>query len=374
MEPPETAHDMPRSKGDTRTATLDSGGVGVIRFGLPKRLYHHTQRILRPYITKYTNRYIHSAPNPPVPTVLSEFRFFAVLGTWMEDDIVESNVRNAFAQGVEKVFLVDNASTDATVARALTAGATLAESFETKAYHEDLRILFMNGVVARESIASGADYVWWLWLDADEFPEGPDGLTIVEYLHTLDQRFRVVGSTFFNHFPSGKPENIEGVHPVDLQPLCAPYRSDRIIPCGLGHYKHPLQRFDREGPFLTSSGGFHWATSGTFDRLYEPEGGIVTHHVQYREEAHTRARLDRVCNPIRNVENHGKGHTEMTRRRASLDAVYSQRWQDVDNLQNRKVQLGVSLERWKGHGKRWYERSPGVTATPDRIAETTSSD
>jgi hypothetical protein len=50
--------------------------------------------------------------------------------------------------------------------------------------------------------------------------------------------------------------------------------------------------------------------------------------------------------------------------------VYSQRWDDVDDLQNRKVQLGVSLERWEGHGKRWYERCPGVTATTDRIAET----
>ena len=40
----------------------------------------------------------------------------------------------------------------------------------------------MNAVVARESLRSRADHVWWLYLDTDEFPEGPSGLTIREYL------------------------------------------------------------------------------------------------------------------------------------------------------------------------------------------------
>jgi len=49
----------------------------------------------------------------------------------MEEDVVEATVRNAFAQGAEAVYLVDNASTDATVARAEAAGATVAEIFAT---------------------------------------------------------------------------------------------------------------------------------------------------------------------------------------------------------------------------------------------------
>jgi hypothetical protein len=164
-----------------------------------------------------------ASPNPQPPEPLTDFRFFAVLGTWMEEDVVEATVRNAFAQGVEAVYLVDNASTDATVERALAAGATLAELFETQVYEEHVRVLFMNAVVARESLASGADHVWWLWLDADEFPEGPDGMTILDYLHTLDQRFRIVGSTFYNHYPNSAPENLPGFHPVDFQPLCETY-------------------------------------------------------------------------------------------------------------------------------------------------------
>jgi len=44
--------------------------------------------------------------NPPNPDRLPDFRFFAVAKSWMEEDVVEATVKNAFAQGVERVFLV----------------------------------------------------------------------------------------------------------------------------------------------------------------------------------------------------------------------------------------------------------------------------
>ena len=55
------------------------------------------------------------------------------------------------------------------------------------------------------SEADGHAHIWWLWLDADEFPHGPRGLTVREYLETLDRRYRIVGARFINHFPSGEP-------------------------------------------------------------------------------------------------------------------------------------------------------------------------
>jgi len=297
-------------------------------------------------------------PNPVVPDRLDSFRFFAVLGTWMEQDVVEATVRNAFAQGVEKVFLVDNASTDATVERAVSAGATLVESFETQVYEEHIRVLFMNGVVARESLASGAEHVWWLWLDADEFPEGPDGMTILDYLRTLDRRFRLVGSTFYNHYPNSKPEYLPGFHPLDFQPLCEHYI--RVLPrfCEQWHFKHPLQRFDITGPFAMSIIGFHSANTMNPAPLLEPVGGIVTHHVQYREEGVTRRRLDLLCGGVgRNSYNHSIGNTEIGKRYASLDAIYAQRWTDVDNLRIRDANRGVAPTPWTGpvSGRRWYQ-------------------
>ena len=295
--------------------------------------------------------------NPVPADRLPGFRFFAVLGTWMEQDVVEATVRNAFAQGVEELYLVDNASTDATVERARSAGATLEESFDTAVYDERVRILLMNAVVARRSLASGADHVWWLWLDADEFPEGPDGMTIAQYLGTLDRRFRVVGSTYYNHFPTEEPYYIPGFHPLDFQPMGERYIALRQRFCDQPHWKHPLQRFDRHGPFLLAIDGFHTGTLRTQDPVLEPTGGIVTHHVQYREEAATRARMDLLCGGVgRNDFNDSLNHRTIKRRFDSLDAVYDGRWSEVNNLRGDEPLLGVHPEPWLGvaSGRRWY--------------------
>jgi hypothetical protein len=335
---------------------------------LSRRAAGKVKRLIRPPRPEDRPEYIANEPNPTAPDVLPSFRFFAVLGSWMEEDIVESNVRNAFAQGVEKVFLVDNASTDATVERAVAAGASLALSYRTDTFQEEVRRLFMNSVMAQESLAAEAAHVWWLFLDADEFPEGPDGMTIAEYLATLDRRFRLVGSTYYNHFPTTKPANIPGVHPVDLQPMCqvcAIVRKDR---CGQLHWKHPLQRFDRDGVFLEAGHGFHTGRVHSKERLYEPVGGIVTHHIQYREEAATRARLEAVCSPTRFTIQTKLKQPQMARRLATLDAVYNQRWHEVDNRGEWNKQLGVTLTRWNGPGTRWYaaesQGSPGSSVAP----------
>src|SRR5580692_11506323 len=99
--------------------------VEIVRRDLRRRQRQWARRVLRP-VTK--GRIVIEA-NPGDAHPLDDARFFAVLGTWMEEDVVEATVRNALAQGVEAVYLVDNASTDETVERAVAAGAILAESF-----------------------------------------------------------------------------------------------------------------------------------------------------------------------------------------------------------------------------------------------------
>ena len=313
-------------------------------------------RRARQFLKRPNDGIIVSRANPPHPDLSGAFRFFAVLGTWMEQDVVEATVRNAFAQGAEEVYLVDNASTDATVPRALAAGATLAETWDSPVYEERVRILLMNDVVARVSLASGAEHVWWLWLDADEFPEGPGGTTVARYLATLDRRFRMVGSTYYSHFPSDEPRYIPGFHPLDFQPLCERYVPERPRHCSQPHWKHPLQRFDRHGPFLLATGGFHSATLRTRDTLFEPRGGIVTHHVPYRDEPTTRARLERLGGDAgRNGANDAIGNTEIGRRLRSLDAVYDGRWGDVDPLVTKDTGSGVHPVAWSGApSARWY--------------------
>src|SRR5277367_6805204 len=102
---------------------------------------HRTRDIVRE--TSWRPRWARIEDNPPEPDPVEGSRLFAILGTYNESDVVEASVANAFAQGVERVYLVDNASTDDTVARALAAGATLADSFETECIQESVRVLLM---------------------------------------------------------------------------------------------------------------------------------------------------------------------------------------------------------------------------------------
>src|SRR5262245_29704922 len=132
--------------------------------------------------------------NPTSPRVLEDFRLFAILGTWMEADVIEATVKNAFTQGCERVFLVDNESPDDTVEQAIDAGAELAGSFATAHHEERLRIRLMNEAASEISAADGSEHIWWAWLDADHFQHGPCGLTVREYLATLDRSFRIVGA------------------------------------------------------------------------------------------------------------------------------------------------------------------------------------
>ncbi len=239
-----------------------------------------------------TGRITHE-PNPSSPDTLPEFEMFAVVKTWMDEDVVEATVRNARLHGASSVFIVDNGSTDATVSRAVAAGAAVAEVYQTDLFDGRLVQSLMNAVVARESLRSGAEHVWWLYLDSDEFPEGPQGMPIREYLSTLDRRYRVVGAHYVNHVPSDKPEYLSGFHPIDFQPLCYEFAPARWPPCTLGHWKHPLQRFDRHGHFLLSNDGAHSGFCN--DRLVEPSDGLVTHHFQYRDEDLTRAKIELTC-------------------------------------------------------------------------------
>ncbi len=302
----------------------------------------------------------HAEANPSQPDVLGDFRLFAVVKTWMDEDIVAAIVRNAFTQGVESVFVVDNGSTDATVERAQEAGATIAEVFETAAFDGPLAQVLMNAVVARESLRSGSEHVWWLYLDSDEFPEGPGGTSLIEYLATLDRRFRVVGSAYVNHLPNEKPEYLPGFHPIDFQPLYYEFLPVWTPMCGQrSHWKHPLQRFDRGGNFIVSRAGSHWGICP--QDLVEPEGAIITHHFQYRDEDLTRAKLHLTCGP-------GSGRTALygtnqldgfNRRLRSLDAVYAQRWDDVEVEVNRTLAASDPPRPWPAMAdvRRWYSLS-----------------
>jgi hypothetical protein len=278
------------------------------------------------------------------PEVLDDVRLFGVLGTWNEEDVVAACVRNALTQGCERVFLVDNASDDDTVANALAAGATLDRRYSSRRYDESLRVQLMQDVVESVSRDCGAQHVWWLWLDADEFCHGRAGLTIRQQLEALDRRYRVVGARYLNHYPAGSPAYRPGAHPLDYQRLA----EEMVYSfCAAGHRKHPLQRWDREGVPVQSGLGFHEAYASV--ELVEPREAVILHHFPFRGEAATRARMAKLCEiddrkgePRAPTDHNSADH--IWPRFESLDAVYRQDWANVvDFMSGTK---GVHLRPW----------------------------
>jgi hypothetical protein len=304
--------------------------------------------------------WIVAAPNPADARTLPHVRLFGILGTWMEADVVAANIRNAMTQGCERVYLVDNGSTDETVEIALAEGAILGRSFTTERYDEHLRLRHMNDLVSEVSESEPGQHLWWLFLDADEFSHGPWGMTLLAYLKTLDERFRVVGTRYFNHYPAGRPQYTPGRHPLDFQPLC----EELAYPmCPSRHRKHPLQRYDKAGARIECGRGFHLAHST--DQLHEPSQPAFLHHFPFRDEAVTRTRLASLwakdaTGVARALEtDDATGH--MLPRFRSLDAVYAQEWSRVENFIASPPALGVRVKPWAEmveephrHVLRWY--------------------
>ena len=365
---PELSDDAPATgaPGATPVATPAGGAAGGSRpWGATVVRWSGSARsILRSRGSPPAGGQMPHEDNPADPSTLDGFLLMAVIKTWMDEDVIGATVQNLKAHGFDAVYLVDNASTDATVPNARKAGAEVAEVYETEFFDGRLVQPLVNAVVARESLRSGADHVWWHLLDSDEFPEGPGGMSLREYLSGLDRRFRVVGADFMNHVPSSKPEYLEGFHPIDFQPLCYPFEPANHPPCTLGHWKHPLQRFDRHGQFVLSNDGAHTAFAS--ERLVEPTVGIVTHHFQYRDEDRTRAKLELVCGTSspRSGLHDSAGFSGFARRERSLDAVYARRWADMDVLPNRQATASIRPQPWPGVAdvRRWYPREEAEAA------------
>lgn len=355
-EPPDHRTDTregPDARGRRESSIRAS--MGPPGSGL-ERLKDGALRRLQPTGRADDGAQIQHEANPTRAETLADYRMLAVIKSWMDEDVIEATVRNALVQGADAVYLVDNASTDSTLQIATAAGAIVAEVYESDLFDGRLVQQLVNAVVARESLRCGAEHVWWLLLDSDEFPEGPDGMCLRDYLGTLDRRFRIVGATYMNHVPSGRPEYVAGFHPIDFQPLCYPFAPARNPPCGLGHWKHPLQRFDRHGHFLLSNDGAH--TAYCSEPLVEPEKSIITHHFQYRDEDLTRAKLELVCGSgsRRAALHESAGFKGFVRRRRSVDAVYSQRWKDMDLAPNLHSSSECDPKPWPNLSgiRRWY--------------------
>lgn len=295
---------------------------------------------------------------PVLTHPLTGFRFFGIVGTWMEEDIISASVSNAFHQGCEKVFLVDNCSSDQTVENAVSSGATLAHSYRTKSYDERLRIELMNTIMREVTEQEKAVYSWWLWFDADEFPHGPEGSPLKPYLASLDARYRVVGAQYFHHFPSSPPHYIPPYHPIHFQPLCY----EQHFMGGCGHRKHPLIRIDRDRPPVVMQEGFHRCDSS--EVLLEPSSSAFIHHFPFRAPESTLRRMTALCgldgaNTSRiqrqdsyEIACYGEP-SHSSRRFALFESVYSGNWDLVAQEIPGRNCHAVNLQAWTDEFSGW---------------------
>jgi len=200
----------------------------------------------------------------------------AVMCVWNEEDIIESTVKHALAQGCSNVYIVDNASTDKTVDTAIRAGAKLATTFETKDFDEDQKVTHLNATVKYINEITSEDQIWWLYLDADEFPNFDCKFTVIDVLKQVDSSIKAVHGHIFDHIPTHQPYHVSGYHPADFQPLCIKRHVSKV----------PLLRYDKEHPHLWSIGGAHdFITHGEVVPIIRDF--LHIHHFPYRNPIYT---------------------------------------------------------------------------------------
>ena len=263
-------------------------------------------------------------PPRPIP-------MYALIGTYCEEDIIYSTVKHAKLQGCEKVFLVDNQSTDKTVEQAQKGGATLHTSFHSEFYNEMERIYRMNEIMESISSDSSHNEIWWMWLDADEFLESPTNSTIYKYLNTLPSITRTVGCNLVNYFPTTDPAYVQGSHPRSFMTKgeCFNPKSIRAH-CDNWHWKHSVFKWKQNDVPIRARTGFHVLSSTM--QIVEANESLTLHHFPFREKKTTLNRYTQLCETKRNTNNDSvsiANQSTITKRYKNLEHIYNQNWKDV---------------------------------------------
>jgi len=138
----------------------------------------------------------------------------------------------------------------------------------------------LNTVVRNYNEQSNEDYIWWLYIDADEFPNIDIDISIINFLKSLDSSVRGVQGYMFDHIPTHQPYCVSGYHPVDFMQFAAKSNTTKI----------PLLRYDKNKQHLYSGGGAH-----SFDTCGEDIPIVINildiHHFNMRRQDNTLRRL-----------------------------------------------------------------------------------
>jgi len=266
----------------------------------------------------------------------------AVMCVWNEEDIIESTIKHAFAQGCSNVFIVDNDSTDKTVDVATRAGAKLAAVFKTKDFDEDQKVVHINATVQYINEITQDEKIWWLYIDADEFPNFDSKFTIIDILKQLDSSIRAVHGYMFDHLPTHQPYHVQGYHPADFQPVCTKTSGSKI----------PLLRYDKGHPHFWSIGGAHdFITHNNIVPMIKDI--LQIHHFPYRNPEFTLKRT-KILAQTRNAW-YKKFLTQVHKQNV---LAYEERYNQLPAMYDKNNHLGLKTKTliydYK-HIARWYD-------------------
>jgi len=283
-----------------------------------------------------------------------------IISTWFDGDIIEANVKNCFKQGFDRVLMLDNASHDKSVSRAVACGAQVGEVYETAFYDDDLRIAKENDI-ARQVAESSPNDVWVVSLDADEFVHGFGSLTVKESLCSLPQQVRTIGSYAVDLYPESPDAYKDGEHPG----LCMPSGCFRKgIFCPATHWKHVAIRYSGGVFDIAQTRGNHvTAVPSSRPAPVESCFSLPILHAPFRRYEDSRARLKRLCGKDKSLGNKPRsagddqvtGNMGAIKRWNCLEDVYAGRWDRVEiphcrMLYGRDV-TGICLYPWKNFFK-----------------------
>ena len=289
---------------------------------------------------------------------LTEFpaSLVAIISTWFDGDIIEANVSNCFKQGFDRVLILDNASGDESVSRAVACGAEVGEIYETAVYDDDLRIAKENGL-ARQSVEGSAGDVWVVSLDADEFLHGFNGMTVKESLHSLPQQVQTIGSYAVDLYPESPDAYRIGEHPGTCMPSGC-FRKG--IFCPQTHWKHVAIRYSNGEFKIAQTRGNHiTSVPSSSPAPVESCFSLPILHAPFRRYEDSKARLKRLCGKDKSLGNKPRsagddqvtGNMGAIKRWNCLEDVYAGRWDRVEiphcrMLYGREV-TGICLYPWK---------------------------
>lgn len=300
-----------------------------------------------PPCTPWWRRYVRSWQRFESSTVdpVDDVVLYGLTKVWNEDDVIYATVRNLLLEGVDEVLVIDDDSDDDTAAEAEAAGATVLHQPSDGVFLERRRTEHLLEVIEQRTAAVGGE-VWWIVVDADEFPRGPAGGTIRDLVRRLPADVDTVGSRVLEHYPSRNSAPAPRFHPLDQLPMAHWHEHPA---CPAGHWKHQLLRVRRPAELRFMPGRHTIAAPPERKPVVESAESLLMHHFPLRGLERTdhklRASVTATGRYTRSRDSFLIGRVE--RRRRMLRLAYQERYDEVPNLFPGRPKVGVSPCDWR---------------------------